>query len=260
MLDPNWFYSSLAQCAAAIVGLLGAVMIARLQNQVADLQLTMTELRQLVSPVLRDAYLRRSEVAAFEAFAADRILLLKTSLAEGKDRVEVSAVVDLFGMASSTGHFSTEVSEAIIQALEKDLSLAAQLRGILTRVLDITEFAAPAEVGRLHGDLREIQARLPVVQQSRLGQIVQPMPALENGLAARRAKASVRVPAVMTGIVAWLCLAGLVWPLASLSAYSTGGKVTLLAAFTVGLSAIPALMAYQMKQIRRVATRRSAWD
>jgi hypothetical protein len=33
MPDPNWFYSTLAQCAAAIVGLLGAVLFGRLLDQ-----------------------------------------------------------------------------------------------------------------------------------------------------------------------------------------------------------------------------------
>lgn len=33
MVDPNWFYSSSAQCAAAIVGLMGAFLVTKLINQ-----------------------------------------------------------------------------------------------------------------------------------------------------------------------------------------------------------------------------------
>jgi hypothetical protein len=33
MIDPNWFYSSSAQCAAAIVGLMGAFLVTKLINQ-----------------------------------------------------------------------------------------------------------------------------------------------------------------------------------------------------------------------------------
>lgn len=36
ILDPNWFYSSIAQCAAAIIGLLGAILATRLQTQIAE--------------------------------------------------------------------------------------------------------------------------------------------------------------------------------------------------------------------------------
>jgi hypothetical protein len=36
--DPNWFYSSLAQSAAAIIGVIAAVVIARLQQQMAALR------------------------------------------------------------------------------------------------------------------------------------------------------------------------------------------------------------------------------
>ena len=32
-IDPNWFYSSSAQCAAAIVGLMGAFLVTKLINQ-----------------------------------------------------------------------------------------------------------------------------------------------------------------------------------------------------------------------------------
>lgn len=34
--DPNWFYSSLAQSAASIVGLIGAILATRLQQQIID--------------------------------------------------------------------------------------------------------------------------------------------------------------------------------------------------------------------------------
>ena len=37
--DPNWFYSSIAQCAAAIIGLLGAILATRLQQQLSDSEL-----------------------------------------------------------------------------------------------------------------------------------------------------------------------------------------------------------------------------
>ena len=36
ILDPNWFYSSIAQCAAAIIGLLGAILATKLQAQLLD--------------------------------------------------------------------------------------------------------------------------------------------------------------------------------------------------------------------------------
>ena len=48
MQDPNWFYSALAQCAAAIIGIISAIIISRimmisgekhgLQNRIAELQ------------------------------------------------------------------------------------------------------------------------------------------------------------------------------------------------------------------------------
>ena len=36
--DPNWFYSSIAQCTAAIIGLLGAILATKLQSQLIDVK------------------------------------------------------------------------------------------------------------------------------------------------------------------------------------------------------------------------------
>jgi hypothetical protein len=43
-IDPNWFYSSSAQCAAAIVGLMGAFLVTKIVNQKAFLNQTKNEI------------------------------------------------------------------------------------------------------------------------------------------------------------------------------------------------------------------------
>src|SRR3954452_16683216 len=54
-MDPNWFYSSLAQSTAAIVGVLAAVLVPRLLQQLSDVRNAKIEL-------IRDFLALRSNV------------------------------------------------------------------------------------------------------------------------------------------------------------------------------------------------------
>src|SRR5688572_21783010 len=54
-LDPNWFYSSLSQCCAAVVGLLGAVLASRLQQQLAAARISHAHLLEMVASLKRQA-------------------------------------------------------------------------------------------------------------------------------------------------------------------------------------------------------------
>jgi hypothetical protein len=70
-LDPNWFYSSIAQSAAAIVGLLGAIFATHLQDQIT----TAREQRLATTQSLKDLH--------------DRLIGVRKPLAEYLEHTEV---------------------------------------------------------------------------------------------------------------------------------------------------------------------------
>ena len=64
--------------------------------------------------------------------------------------------------------------------------------------------------------------------------------------------AVIRVPGIVTGILGWLCIFGLVLPLGYLSAYEPNSKITLLSAFAIGVLSIPAYIGFELARIYRL--------
>lgn len=62
---------------------------------------------------------------------------------------------------------------------------------------------------------------------------------------------------MVTGILFWLCVFGLVLPLSFLSAYGTTSKLVLLLGFAVGVASIPAYIAVEIVRIYRLQTVRT---
>ena len=60
--DPTWMYSTLAQTAGALVGLLGAVLISRVISHMAALQPHIADIRQRIHRVLEMAACNRSTI------------------------------------------------------------------------------------------------------------------------------------------------------------------------------------------------------
>ena len=60
--DPTWIYSTLAQTAGALVGLLGAVLISRVISQMSELQPKITVIQQQIHNVLVAAQGNRSTI------------------------------------------------------------------------------------------------------------------------------------------------------------------------------------------------------
>ena len=69
--DPNWFYSSLAQCAAALVGLLGAVVVTRMQQQVLDARESANDLRNRLNLFRHDLQTLDPKVGALASTFID---------------------------------------------------------------------------------------------------------------------------------------------------------------------------------------------
>jgi len=72
--DPNWFYSTLAQCTAAVVGLLGAVIATRLQEQYANSRMSSEKVVGHLRRFRQTVLFRSEEISKYSEFVNKRII------------------------------------------------------------------------------------------------------------------------------------------------------------------------------------------
>jgi hypothetical protein len=249
MYDPNWFYSSLAQCAAALVGLIGAVLATRLQSQFIEFRRGLDALRTRFAG-LRDEFVRRaSDVARYGYFADERIAAMRSVAATGGSQMNVTSETHFWGGGSSGSLPPVAVTQDTIKAYEQRKTLVDPT----VRSLH-APFSAVADRERLLADLFELEAQMPEDVLPTLQEIRLRLHQFSSDAAAheRTVFASIRVPTVLALILGWLCFFGLIAPLWYLSAYTSLSKAILLAGFSLGVSALPVYIAIEIIGIYRL--------
>lgn len=238
-LDPNWFYSSIAQCAAAVVGLLGAVLSGRLQEQRARVR----ESHEEVSVAIRNLRAAvRSTIDRLEAHIAwteslgkpEGPLVLKQKLTALWSGAEIGSHVDISIAEIETAHVRSAAARILITALEHprapsnilDLGLLAAAYAHASAVLQTDEDRRPIETWQLQ------------------------IEGIQGAHRHHRAVASVSGAIVFTSILGWIIAFGVVVPLEYLSSFDVNSKQSLITLFGVGLAAIPIFLANEIRRIR----------
>ncbi len=250
-LDPNWFYSSLAQCSAAIVGLFGAVLATRMQQQLVDVRAKHEHIKKLIEELGQKANDLYDKVEAFQAFADARIAEIFHSLDVGESEMTVLQEVEFWGggRGSSSG-WPVPINEEVLASYTAVRDEAIRMTQALGRCLSLTTLQ---QVRRASGTFKECLKSLPPeVAAEPLLQLREMVEDIEIHYQGLLRTGSMRIPAAFVGVLGWLCMLGLIVPLALLSASHPSLKWTVFAGFSIGVLAIPAFVAYQVVSISRL--------
>ncbi len=71
--DPNWFYSFLSQSAAAVIGVLGAVLVSRLLQALLEARATAARVIDSFVATRNALVARTNEIEGYAAFLADKL-------------------------------------------------------------------------------------------------------------------------------------------------------------------------------------------
>lgn len=199
--DPNWFYSSLSQAAAALIGLLGGIMATRLDAQQREARKARDDFESAVVTA------RRTVEEFWKA---------------------------LRGQADDLG--------ALLTCLEamREVSTLDELRKGARRLVESSK-GIPAWKDRGAAVSRDVGIA-------------------SSAHADLRRKADSRIYARLLGVLALLSVAGLLAPLAFLSAHDQWSKATLLGGFTLGVLGLLGFIGYQVRYLRRIRTRALTFD
>jgi hypothetical protein len=273
--DPNWFYSTLAQSTAAIVGLAGAFLAARLiahRGEMADERAgLLAEFRQL-SQNVRQA---ERDSAAFLAGIANVV----TNVSGSSKETQEPPVLALGNMLSPLGVSmiggwsmpgTMGVTEGVIAALEEARPFGAGLyeelsalseRELARRLRDGESLTPKSQAWLGQGsaqlpdsrDYWELLDKNELVAQWVWDRIREQYERLNAELRTFRSRLVPSTTIVLIALLGSLLIAGTIVPMAALSAHPGGGKTALLTAFSVLAIGVVGLLAYEVWKIRQAA-------
>jgi hypothetical protein len=247
-LDPNWFYSSLAQSAASFVGLFGGILAASVQAQHEPAALQ----RERATAALRvlNEQLRSDQRALsdYRDHAPGQIAATRAGMADGETEVRFENFYHPFGVVPDNKG-GQGCTQAVIDVEEERLALtlilvplvdravAAKSRSHLTAFVDSMRPFAETPVNGMGGVVRKLVER-----------------AERASLEVERLELRTRTGTWGVLLVALILvvLTGLVAPLFELSLHNACGTLGLAGAslFAVGLLVLLVYVQVQIVQLR----------
>ena len=265
-LDPNWFYSSLAQAAAAIVGIVGGFVLTAVLRHREQAATRRTQLaqdgKQMSSSVHDLASAHRQFVDWFDesiapllnsgeigTHALPKVVMLRGGVYDGGDLLIGSGDFDLLRrMRKVAGRWSVllggmDKTTALLQTKRVERRrLVEELETAIHELFSIDEAWRAAHPG---GNVGQIAAGSSVLVSNARDRMREYFAKL--GVAEREAVPRTLYAAVL--LLGFLATVGVIIPLTQLSAFETAHKIWLTASFGAGLAA---LLGFVLNEVRRV--------
>jgi hypothetical protein len=249
-LDPNWFYSSLAQSAAAIIGVVAAVALGRLQQQVSTLRALQGDADAAALDLWQELNKTEETLATFIAYAEST----KTRLREdvGGSGVALPAERTLtFAVLQPERITSREEANKYANAIDSRLRLALDIK---SRVTALIGAKTAKDIVAANAFLKFYGAQLfdEPADRHLLDRIILHANAVATYATRMESERSPTIAVLTVVILVWLAVFGVVCPLSYLSAYDIVEKHRALVFFAIGIASLPLLMIYEIAQLRRL--------
>jgi hypothetical protein len=101
--DPNWFFSTLSQSAAAIVGILGGFFVSRLLQHLPDVRRSRDGVIQTFLTVRESTRSRRDSLVQFCTWGDSVRPLVEQAVTAGQTQIPVNHHVSISGGGGSGG-------------------------------------------------------------------------------------------------------------------------------------------------------------
>jgi hypothetical protein len=166
LYDPNWFYSSLAQSAAAVVGLIGAVLAARLQEQQKASRLSRDMVLGHLNGIREMTRSLKSGLERFRQSSEKHLGTLEGAVRRGEQTVEITEEVYFWGGSRGGSGWRIPTSHEEVQRYRDLQTLADTTSETLARYVDP---ATVSEARAIEVGIRQVKATLPVEMHPELG-------------------------------------------------------------------------------------------
>jgi hypothetical protein len=247
---PNWFYSSLAQSAAAIIGVIAAVVIARLQQQMATLRTLRRDLDGATDALTLELIRVGDLLAAYTDWATSAGEKIKARL-DSPGGVAIPGERSLTTQLSAEHITSRSEAEQILERMNRSLSVVAELR---PRLETFSKTQTSSEIVTANAFVKLYAAQLADAPTDRhvLDATILRANDVARATSGLESERSVKVATFTTIVLLWLAATSVVFPLSRLSGGDAHIKCWTLMLFSIGIAALPLLMIYEIIQLSRV--------
>jgi len=201
--NPNWFYSSLAQCAAAVVGLMGAVLASCLQQQLAAAYVTYNEVATLVTKFRATSqFWIRNNHQPFSQFIDRRIAEVESALDQGDTTITVNQEVHFEGGSRSGPDRIMPVDQNV---LEKYKVLRAASKETVAILEGLTTVDNIEDLRAMELSLAQLETILPAdVSRDFISRWRDSIRSIEKAYTTHLSTVSIRIPTILTVVLGWL--------------------------------------------------------
>lgn len=250
-MDPNWFYSSLAQSAAAIIGVIAAVAIARLQQQITALRTLARDLDSSTEQLAAVLYSLDENLAKFEEWAASARARVTSRITANTGATAIPEERSLTELVASEHIGNSDEAAKFLQRLDQRVAFIAHVRPHLA---SLTNPKTREAFIAANAAVKFYSAQLFNDRNDRhlLDQIILRANDVAKAATGIEAERSTRVAAFTLGLLVWLTFFGVLCPLAHLSADTELHKRITLFLFSAGVAAVPVLVLYEIVKLHQL--------
>lgn len=262
-LDPNWFYSSLAQSAAAVIGVIGGFVISSLLRQREELSVHRATLLKIAAEVVR------AQQNVFKPRADWRDWWTKTKEEIEATRSSTSALIPTLGLSGTKGPINVTATAAeialldeaheqcsrLVEALKRDALGRFFLRPDKSDDLLRTLITVSADEWRIRQQWRPQNGWLSRVlddEDGELARLIRSVSDYRDAHARAERGFAPRYYYFLVALLAWISAAGVLYPLLRLSAHADIEKWILAALFGVGLVGVLGFVIVLVRDVRRI--------
>lgn len=249
-LDPNWFYSSLAQSAAAIVGIVGSVLVVRLQAQLETAKRNKEHILPLFLASRSRWIAHFISMKGLVAYIERMRPIVMQALDSGATELKVGEKVTFTANACQSPPWSIQISPVTLETYERDKTAAILLGDALGSLSRIKELH---KLGSNRSTFEGIRLSVPDEAYGIVDSVLADLTRIAEPIARHSIQTSVHISIILTVVLAWVCIFGLLVPLTYLSAYEDIHKYLLISAFAAGVFALPVVLAFQIMEVKTVS-------
>ena len=249
--DPAWFLSSLAQASAGLIGLLGAVLILRLQQQSVAIQESRNHVLVAFAGLRSTLVSIERGLSDFLEWVPGDIAAIRSALADGQTMRQVQQERDVFGGSRGGTAWSVPVSDEVLASRESDGREAEFIRPILQTLISLK---SPEGLDVAARPLREA---LHGVSPDRRRYLENNAVALlDTAIRLREIHRAIVPPwgaLGLLGVIGYLAFASVAWPLSNLLVPRLGSSNAdpVFYAFVLGLALLFLYLGAYVRQLVR---------
>jgi hypothetical protein len=252
LTDPNWFFSTLAQSAAAVIGIVGGFFVSRLLQQSATVESSKAHLLDDFVALRNRFHTSADGLRAFVGWTDEVLPQAREALGRGESTIEITHQVSFRGGAWSGGQaVAYAVSPEHLAELERERALGLELVPLLDAVVRLTNVA---ELRATTDAIEDSLESIPENARAQYRQLIAEADALARAADAHTAQAVPPYTRALLVLLAWLSVVGLMVPLGYLAnGHNAASKDVLLGAFAVGITLLGLYLWNLAKEIRGAA-------